>query len=178
MILGLDLGTSKTGWCSGEGDCVPLAGAILLPEIGGDYGTHLRCFEQGIRSIWSRGTPTAVLYESPIILRRDLGRLPWVRGIYGMGTWLEWWCAAHGVPCYEAGLQRIKKELAGFAGAGKDDMVAAALKVGVTLPPSDAKGREDAADAFGAWLLGVRYYAPEHGPEWDRRLFSSRGALL
>lgn len=178
MIVGLDLGTSRTGWCSGLGDCVPQAGAILLPPIEGDYGAHLRCFEQGIRKVWALGEPTTVLYEAPIILRRDLQNLAWVRGIYGMGCWLEWWCAAHGVPCYEAGLHRIKRELAGKSGAGKDDMVLAAERVGVRLPASKAKGREDAADAFGAWLLGVRFYAKEHAPAWDRRLWSSRGAML
>ncbi len=70
----------------------------------------------------------------------------------------------------------MKKELAGFGSADKSDMVAAALKVGLQLPPG--KAAEDAADGFGAWLVGVRLFCREYAADWDRRLWSSRGRLL
>jgi Holliday junction resolvasome RuvABC endonuclease subunit len=76
-------------------------------------------------------------------------------------------------------VQALKRELAGFSRAAKEDMVATALKVGIKLPETKDGGQEDAADAVAAWLTGIRAYARRDVRDaWDRRLHSPRGMLL
>ena len=51
-------------------------------------------------------------------------------------------------------------------------------KVGVKLPATKTEGREDAADACGAWKCGVRMFARRHLQALDARIYGSRGAML
>jgi len=120
---------------------------------------------------------THLIYEAPILDRyRD--KLNTIRRLYGMGFLVETWARVNGVVYAEEPVAVLKRELAGRAGASKDDMVYVARKCGLALPPTKADGLEDAADAFAAWLIGVRHFARAHLPTWDRKLYSPRGALL
>lgn len=66
----------------------------------------------------------------------------------------------------------LKKELAGFGGADKTDMVFVARKVGLTIEVHDE------ADAFAGFLLMMREFNKAASANFDRLIWSSRGALL
>lgn len=179
MILGLDQGIKLTGWCVGAGDGVPTAGAWRFDHIDPNdtpllYSEYKSAFH---RLLARFPAVSQVIYEAPFIDRyRD--KVTSLRRRFGIDAVLELTCHEQNLIVEESPFGQLKRALAGFAKADKDDMVATALKLGVALPKTKADGREDAADAVAAWLIGVRHYAPRFQPEWDRRLYSPRGALL
>lgn len=176
-ILALDLATIRCGFCVGDGLSIPMAGAWVFPHCGDDLGALGLAYENSLIATIERHKPDLVLYEAPIMVgSRD--KLIVVRKLYGLGWGTELVCARYAIPCMEAGLRRIKKELAGHSGAEKADMVSAARKLGVILPATKAAGQEDAADAVGGWLLGLRYADKATSAKWDAKLYSARGALL
>jgi hypothetical protein len=176
VITGLDIATRLTGWCVGSGADTPKAGAWQFPQVHEEYGQLIDLFDRALETHVELYRTTTFIYESPILTRTD--HLQTVRKIYGMGTHLEFFARRKGIRCVEEDLRKIKLELGGSFRSGKADMVAAAEKLGIALPKTQAAGREDAADAAGAWLVGVRHYARRYQEQWDRLLYSSRGALL
>lgn len=186
-VLSLDLATRKTGYCAGDGETTPVAGAWLFDQVGADYGRLGGALWFNLDSMALRFPDLAlVVVEAPILTKKD--KLDTVRKLYGISFVVETWAALVSdrrvkageapLPCREAGLKQIKRELAGHTGAEKHEMVAAALKCGVALPPTLDKGREDAADAFGGWLMGLRTVNREASGRWDRRLWSTRHGLV
>lgn len=176
-VLALDLATIRCGWCVGDGATVPAAGCWVFPHVGDDLGALAVAYEDHLIQAIEMHRPELVVYEAPILVAsRD--RLIVIRKLYGLGWETERVCTRRGIVCREAGLRRIKKELAGFSGAAKDDMVFAARKIGVTLPGTKAAGQEDAADAVGGWLLGLRHLDPKLSATWDGRLWCARGGLI
>lgn len=187
MLLGLDLASRLSGWCCGDGAQIPECGAWEFPKIDGDYGLLLATLDDYLNIAHQRFGFQAVSYEAPILIARgrngerygdDLGKL---RLLYPMGAFVEYWCRRHDVECWEVTIQEIKKEVTGNVHAAKDDMVAMARKCGLALPEGSYEGRvraEDAADAWGAWLLLLRYLDKGRSSEWDRRIWTPRGALL
>lgn len=176
-VLSLDLATRKTGFCIGDGTDTPVAGAWRFAQVGAAYGRLGSALWFNLDSMALRYPDLGlVVVEAPILTKKD--RLDTIRKLYGISFVVETWCELRGVPVREAGLRQIKKELAGRSSAEKADMVAAALKVGVRLPATFDEGREDAADAFGGWLMGLRATNRALSGEWDRRLWSSRSAAL
>lgn len=185
-VLGLDLATRLTGWCAGDGLSVPTAGAFELPQTGEDIGEMLDLLDLHLAGLFERTRPSVVLFEAPILpsggRKGDKGAVMGSalvrRKLMNLSGHVEFMCRRRGIEYFEDSVQGIKKELAGFAGAEKTDMVAAAQKVGVALPGTKSAGQEDAADAFGCWLLALRYADPAASANWDRVLHSSRGSLL
>lgn len=176
-VLALDLATRKTGWCAGDGASVPVAGAWLFNQVGEAYGRLGAAMWFNLDSMALRYPDLElVLVEAPILKPGD--KLDTLRKLYGMSFTVETWCALRGIRCAEAGVKRIKKELAGLSHASKTEMVVAAEKCGVVLPPTKADGKEDAADAFGGWLIGLRAINRPASAQWDRRLWSSRNTNL
>lgn len=184
MIIGLDLATRLNGWCAGDGASIPSAGAFLLPQVEEDIGRMLCQLDDEIAALIDWHKPTLVIFEAPILPSRGrkgnsvMGSTLVRRKLMNLTGHVEFMCTRRGIECREADVQRIKRELAGFASADKRDMVAAAQKVGIELPITKAAGQEDAADAFGAWLLGLRYKDGALSARWDSKLYGSRGALL
>ena len=199
MILsGFDLATRKSGYCVGDGLTLPACGAFLFEPFGTDENPDLG----GLLDLWDRYLaahieayrPDVAVYEKPILVinrkfkkwgRGDNGAPPLddagrtdkpgrLRKIYSMGAHLEFVCFRRGIECSEVTLQSIKREVTGNAQADKDAMVAVAQRVGLKLPATLAEGREDAADAWGAWLLALRQYQPAISREWDKRIWSRR----
>lgn len=147
-------------------------------QAGDDLGHMLDQMDLALAAHIERFRPEAVVYEAPILVFRP-GRhdtLRPLRKLYNLGGHLEWVCRRRGISCHEVTVKEVKKALAGFGAAEKADMVAAAEKIGLTLPPG--KGREDAADAFGAWLLLLRAKSRTNSERFDRALYGRRGALL
>lgn len=187
MLLGLDLASRITGFCAGTGAEVPTCGAWPFPAIDGDYGLLLTTLDDYLGTAFRRFSPDAVAYEAPILItgRRGsaeaqdrgfadtLGKL---RLLYPMGAFVEFFCRRAGVECFEVTVAEIKKEVAGHHRAEKQELVDVAKSCGLVLPV--AAGADDAADAFGAWLLLLRQFDPARSREWDTRIRMSRGGLL
>lgn len=186
MILALDLASRKCGWCAGRGDAIPVAGAFVLDQHGDDLGAMLVQLEDNLSALINRFQPTLVCFEAPILptggRKGDggavMGSLLTRRKLMSIPAFLEYLCKKRSIPCAEDSVEAIKKELGGSFSASKEDMVSAALKCGVQLPATQAAGREDAADAFGCWVLALRHTDKALSTRWDRLLYSSRGALL
>lgn len=194
MLLGLDLAPRKCGWCVGTGETIPLAGGFRLHSPLEDLGGLLEETRAGVWAVVERFQPEVIVYESPILPssggQAAMGSTDQRRAQFSQGAFVEWLCLAErlrtgwGPLCQEEDVYAVKYALTGSKRPGKtsqaqkDAMVAAAERLGVKLPALKADGREDAADAVGAWLCAVRVHAPQHLPAWDQRVFKSRGALL
>lgn len=181
MFSGLDLASRKSGWCVGAGDALPRCGAWEFVQAGNDLGRMLEMFDFALGQHIEQHRPDFIVYEAPIMVvndrERGTDRLLTLRKLYNLGGHLEWVCRRHGIGCAEVGLKEIKKELTGNANADKELVVAAALRCGINLPSTKAEGREDAADAFGAWLLLLQAKAPHLAERFFKALWGGRGAL-
>lgn len=185
-LLGLDLASRLTGFCVGDGSAVPEVGAWEMPRArtddGYDYGRLLAGLEDYLDIPFKRFRIEAVAYEAPILITRRGDNRPYVdnlnklRLLYPLGAFVEWYCFRAGVPCYEVTVQSIKSEVTGNHIAPKGDLVAVAKQCGLRLP--DGPGIEDAADAWGAWLLLLRATDKHMSAAWDQRIWTPKGALL
>lgn len=173
-VLGLDTGPTRTGWCCGDGKTVPDCGVFTFNCEIGARGMLGAKFWQALNVVMARFKPVLVIYERPIVTPHD--RLPFLRARYGVDFMVETYCATSGVKCEDRPLQSLKKELTGSPSAAKGAMVAVARKCGLDLP--DGESAKDASDAFAAWLLGLRVQSPALSRDWDRRIWSPRGAML
>lgn len=172
-----DIASRLTGWCSGTGEVRPECGAFPFRQVEDDLGALGSRFEEFLEIHFERFQPVSVGYESPLLVPTD--NLLKVRKIYGMGMILETFCARRRIPCWERDHRELKKELTGSSEASKDDMVEVALLAGINLPATKAEGKEDAADAFAGWKIGIRELNPALSAKWDRVIWSKgRGALL
>lgn len=172
-----DLATRLTGWCSGTGEVRPDVGAFPFRQVDDDLGALGALFREFLIIHLDRYQPTSVGYESPILVPTD--NLLKVRKLYGLGMILETECAERGIPVWEKDLRDLKRELTGNPSADKSEMVEAALLAGINLPATKAEGREDAADAFAGWLIGIRALNPKASARWDSLIWSKgRGGLL
>lgn len=191
MYLGLDLASRLTGWCVGSGSDIPACGAWEFPAVKGDdgsydYGLLLATLDDYLTASHARFAFGAVAYEAPILVFRRRGQpddvgyndnLNKLRLLYPLGAFVEFWCLRRGIDCFEVSVQAIKREVGGHRNAEKADLIYVAQKCGLQLPAASA-GRDDAADAFGAWLLLLREFEKTRSAEWDRRIYGSRGGLL
>lgn len=182
MIVAFDLAPRKCGWVAGSGATIPTAGGFRLTHDLEDLGGCLEALRQEVASVFARFRPSIVLYEEPILPmsggKSVVGSLAQRRLQFAQGAFLEWMSLDRGVRCREVSVFDVKQALAGTKRAEKPDMVAMATRLGVRLPAQKVDGREDAADALGVWLVGVRFYAKQFAPDWDRRVWSPRGAML
>lgn len=182
VVSAFDIATRLTGWCSGTGETVPECGAFPFDQVGTDLGALGAAFWSALDMHFARRQPTRVVYEAPILITGKTGdpartdKLLPLRKIYGMGLLLETYCLQRGVPCNEVTISAVKKEVTGNRHADKDAMVAVAARCGLQLPTGPAA--KDAADAWGAWLIGIRHYNRSVSASWDRRIHSRRGDLL
>lgn len=175
-VCGLDLAPTLCGYAVGDGSRTPYASAWRLADHGPDLGAMACELEDYLALLHTEWQFTVCCYEAPIHTRYD--QLLKIRRIYGLGVTVERWCRRTGVRCIEADLRTIKRQLAGQHDAGKSDMVAAALRAGVDLPKRKDDGREDAADAFGAWLVGMADHDPARWAQFYAGLWKQRGALV
>lgn len=182
QLLFLDLASKLTGWCAGDGHAIPDCGAWKFPDVGADYGLLLETLEGYLDVAFQRFAPDAVGFEAPILIARGKGnrrygdKLSTLRLLYPMSAFVEWYCRKAKVPCAEVLVSQIKKEVTGNSYAAKDDIVAVARKCGLILPTGP--GAMDAADAWGGWLLLLRHYDKATSAEWDKRIWTPKGALL
>lgn len=188
IIVGVDLATS-CGVCFGSPGSVPTATAWRAPSSGEDLGAFGAFFWLKFNDLFARlfaetlaADRILVNYEAPVLIekrwddekKRMTGGNPIVttRKLQGLGVLLETLCKIHPqadrIQIGECHLSTIKKELTGNGRADKGQMVLAAQRAGIDLPPG--KEAFDAADAFGAWLLAVRFHAPQFQRQWDQRL--------
>lgn len=170
---GLDLSSLINGYCVGDGDQIPLANAWFFPDVGGDLGKLIDLLDKAFLALVEEHRITEVVYEAPILKRHDT--LLKLRKLYSIGPHIEWRCRQKGIRCQEEDLRTLKKVLTGNHAAEKEDMVAAATRVGLYLPIGH--GEKDAADAFAAWLCLLRARDRDLFARWDQLLRKSRGGL-
>lgn len=179
MILGLDLATS-TGVCYGDGGTTPVVYAKRMVSSGRDVGAFAVDFWQFLDPLLEKLAPRVVVFEAPTLpaarvnkatgeLEESAQNLHTARKLYGLAFAVEMACTFRGIECREVSLNTVKKELAGNGHASKAQMMDAARRAGIEL--SAGNEAEDEADAFGVWLTGLRYFAPQYSAEWDRRLW-------
>lgn len=176
------------GWCSGDGEHLPICGTWRLTQAGDNYGRMLAELADVLVMHIEQHRPDEVAYESPIIIfnqrykdregqwRRRNDNLATLRKTIPLGPRIEEVCWRKGIPCGETSIESVKKELAGFAKADKAAMVAAAEKLGITLPEGPAA--EDAADACGGWLLFLRMRSRHLSAKFDAALWGGRANTL
>lgn len=173
VLAAFDLASRRTGVCVGDGRGLPHADTWEFVQARDDLGLMLDQFHDRLEALLDDGV-AAVIYEAPVLVsQRD--NLLKLRKLYSLGPHLEWVCRTRGIPCHELTIYDVKYELTGSKQAEKADMVRAARKVGLGLPPGELA--EDAADAFGAWLYLLRHSNRALSAEFDRRLWGSRGGL-
>lgn len=181
IVSSFDIATRLTGWCSGDGTAIPSCGAFSFPFFGDDIGKLLTMWNAYLRTHFDEFKPNVVIYEAPILVighgkpGQHTDKLLTIRRIYSMGGHLEWYCMARGVPCFEVGPKQIKMEITGNGHAEKQTIVDVAKRIGLNLPASKSAGEEDAADAWGGWVIGLRSYEPELSRKWDAVIHNPRG---
>lgn len=173
MLLALDLAT-KTGWCVGDGSQIPVTGLVTMPDTGEDVGPFLDFYLRWLNLKITDESPTTVMMEAPVMARAKLvaGKLvgapqtiATTRKLQGLAGVTEMVAFQRGVKVREAAAATSKKTLTGNGRADKPDMVKIARRLGLPATISF-----DEADAFGAWLEGVKYYAKPWWPMWLERL--------
>lgn len=143
----------------------------------------LHLFDLQLEILFDRFQPERVVFEAPILVHKSKwsqrnDRLEDVARTLAMCGHVELMCLRRGIEPDQVDLRLIKKELAGFGGADKNDMVAAAEKIGLALPATPKRAREDASDAFGAFLLLLRDVSPSLSARFDSALYGRRGFLI
>lgn len=181
MILGLDTGVNTTGWCAGDGSTVPECGVLTFGGMDQPDGVLGKKVLAGLRVLKERFNPTLVIRERSILVVKhgDRGRTDnpaFLRKRYGMDFLIDTYWEMVGVRYEDRSLQAIKREVTGNPNAEKGALVEVARKCGLDLP--DGPGAKDAADAWGAWLLGLRVQSPALSRRWDIATWSPRGSLL
>lgn len=184
VLTFLDPGSARTGYCFGDGTRLPRAGAWTFAQTGDNYGRVLRQLADALEAHIEAHRPDEVCYEEPIVIfnqpYRDASgmtryrndNLATLRKTIPLGPRIEEVCDRHDIPCHETSIASVKKELSGLRTASKDEMVAAAEKLGVMLPEGPA--RKDAADAVGGWLLLLRLRNRVCSERFDRALHGAR----
>jgi len=172
-----DLSPGLVGWCAGTGEVRPVCSAFRLDDHGDDLGAMGVQFSDRLERHITDYQPRLIGYESPLLVRHDT--LLKLRRTYGLGVLLETIATRHGIPTFERDPKTLKGALTGNAYASKADMVEAALLAGINLPSHKSEGKEDAADAFAGWFLGLREVNKRQAAAWDRIIHSKgRGGLI
>lgn len=175
MIIGWDLATRLCGWCAGEGDRIPTAGAFELfdrKELG-PLGAE---FQGNVMRIHRRFPATHWFIEWPLLTPHDA--LWTLQRLYGVSFLLFTLAEKLGVVAEGVDYDEAKREFGGKRTSTKDHMVFVARKMGVVLPETKDAGQEDAADATAVWKVGIRRVAKHHIQGLDQAIYSGRRVLL
>lgn len=177
--LGVDTGTNLTGWAVGDGASIPTVGAWRFQNIDpDDHGALGLAFKRNLEALHAEHGFTHVVFERSFIARFRAST-NWLCQRLGVDMILQVFCEERGIVCEDEPPEALKRALTGDPKASKDQMVAAALRAGCSLPQTAAAGRKDAADGFAAWLIWMQHYSPQHAPMWDARIFGrASGALI
>lgn len=184
QYLFLDMATT-VGWCAGSGRGLPAVGHVTLPSPNDGYRGRMFLAFHGfltakIEALQVGGSTVVLGFEQPIMPK------PFFKGgkiimptninvtlvLQGLAAVAQLVAEQMGVTYRRYDVSAIKKELAGFGGADKDDMMFVARKVGLTIDVHDE------ADAFGGYLLMLREFNKAASADFDRLVWSSRGGLI
>lgn len=183
-----DPGSRFMGYATGDGTQLPTVGAWKFVQTGDNFGAVLAQVADAFSAHIDQFRPDVCAYEEPILIfnqrykdaggvwRKRNDNLGTLRKTLPLGARLEEICYRRGIPCFETSIASVKKELAGFGAADKDDMVAAARKLGVGLP--EGPSEKDAADATGGWLLLLRKRNRALSSKFDAALWGGRANAL
>ena len=165
MLLTIDLGT-LTGITYGDPkDGLPRVDLWRLPQTGDDHGAFGKAFVEKLTGFISLHPTQYIGYEKPMAVRAVKRGPVWsintnlttLRKLYGLAFTVELVASQLGIPCFEVNIAAGKKALTGKGNAKKEDMVAAAVALGLTWPVNARLSeREHIADALGVWLTMAR----------------------
>lgn len=173
-IATFDLGMTITGVCVGDGATTPRVEPWKFGPVGTDLGDLGDLFLRNLDTLHRRTGFARVGAEAPFLDRyRDKTIV--LRKTFGLGFALQTFCFQRNIPFQEFPFGDVKRELSGTPKADKAAMVRVAKRCGIALP--EGPEEEDCADAFAVWLIMIRLHAKQHLPTWDRKRFSSPGAL-
>lgn len=177
QVIGWDLGSQRCGWAACDFERPPIAGAFRLahctPDTIGDMGSE---FTDQVMDVHRR-YPGSTHWVSERPLLRPVDNRFKVERLHGLSFLLQTIGRRLDITCRMVEPRDVKSEFAGRH-ASKDQMVAMALKLGISLPEKLVDGREDAADAVGVLKVGVRLFARNYLEKWDQAIYSNRGHLL
>lgn len=149
-ILALDLATN-TGFAFGvPGIKTPRSGRMSLPDRGAQLGTFALAFEDWLGPILDKGAPELVIFEAPILHRKNA--LLVVRKLTGLCWSTEVMCKRRGILCREVNNLELKRFFAGHGWAQKYETIDVCRRYGWD-PESD-----DEADALSIWALACFFY--------------------
>lgn len=176
---------TRVGWCAGAGDRLPKTGYIDLPRpvdgYRGEMFLELRLFLiRMITEMQADGSEVVLGFEQPLLPKPFLkkGRIIYPTNIdttltlQGLVAIVQAVAAEMGIRYRRHDVGTIKKELAGFGGAEKKDMVFVARKIGLTIEVHDE------ADALGGFLLMLREFNKDASRRFDALIWGARGALI
>ncbi len=166
-ILFLDLAT-RCGWCCGAPDQTPRYGTKVLPSTGEDIGRFAYAYNEWLLDMITLENPGLVVFEAPILAGKTTPAT--ARKLMGLAWHTEFVCNLRQIRCAEDHLQSIKKFFAGNGRAEKEDMIAAARRLG--FDPKD----DNQADAIGGWCHTVHERAPQHAGRFKLGALSSARA--
>jgi Holliday junction resolvasome RuvABC endonuclease subunit len=135
-----------------------MVGHFDAPRTGEEVGPFLCAFEKWFERKVELVAPELVVFESPV-----LGRAATVvvtRKLHALPGVVEMVCFKRHLRVAEVAPTSVKKVLAGFGTAGKEEMMEAARAYGLTITCSDE------ADAFGVWMAAVRRRRPQWADRW------------
>lgn len=181
MLLALDLATN-TGWCAGSGAEAPELGSVRMPDTGEEIGPFASFFAKWFAHQLRELQPTIVGFEAPLLPRAKIDANGYLvqapttdatqTKLKGLKWEVERQCYDAHIDCRETFGATVKKELSGRGDSKKPDMMLAAKRCGL------APRNFDEADAFGVWLVMVRYHAKQHLPLWDQLRYGDRPGAL
>ena len=143
-LLALDLSTS-VGHAILERGRPPLFGTLRL--VGTTHAARMSAFLAFLEDMQQLHSFDSMAWERPIITPRDtVDKLEILYGLVGIAYA---WAGRMDVPYRECSVQQAKITLTGKGTAKKDEMIAAAMKIGWKV----ADDHQADAGAVGAWAF-------------------------
>lgn len=181
-----DLAT-QSAVCYGRADTMPVVEVVRAPGAGDNYAEfgafYWRFFNRILDKLAALLEPDEFIlvgFEAPILPRPKwddkqqkmvmMTNLATTRKLGSLGVMLEAACELHSahIETRECNVKSAKVQLTGRGDASKLEMVYAARRAGIILPPGDEA--KDGADAFAVFVQAVRYWAPQHYEAWLKRI--------
>lgn len=166
MIIGLDPSLTCTGICIVQCEGLPeqqvgLGWVSTDPQStkrrifsGDDDVRRLRLVLDSMEAAWSKASRPSGALSVDVVAEMPAGSQSY-RGAVVIGMmvgWITTWCYDRNLDLRWVSPSDVKMALAGKKSASKDDMVAAAIRLGVEMPKAPKPAREGMADALGVVL--------------------------
>jgi hypothetical protein len=163
ILLALDQGSTRNGWCRGPVDGPTTCGSFGLKPCGGQYGAALHEYRRLLIPLLDGVDVLA--FEQPVRPFADL-HLHTARLLYGIAGIIEYVAVEQSdIDCFEADNQQVKKLVWGKGGKKPKPVDAIRMARGWGFDPANG----DEADACGVFLYTVQQRFPDAMHHWIER---------